>query len=378
MTLRRVLCVSAACLALIASSALAQPDKGIGRHAEPDPGVIHLNSAPNTVHRGILSPYLQPVLTIKSGQTVEIDTVSHGGLQGDPVRFFARAGIKANDVLPDAVAISMMARPAPPPGTPPALAAGGGGHVLTGPIFIDGAEPGDLLEVRILKVTPRVRYGVNNAGNGGAAPGMMHDHPPPPGGKVIRYDVASNTVNFAPGIHFPMRPFMGIMAVAPTQTISSRSPGIYGGNMDFEKLQAGATLYLPVLVRGALFVTGDSHAGQGDGEVSGNAIEASMAPTLQFIVHKGAGQDLTMPYAEDARNFYILGMNPSLNLALDFAVRETVDFLGRNYGLSKPDAYSLCSTGIDFGIAEAVDQNLVVYATIPKDWFAKKFAYWKS
>lgn len=373
---RMVLCAWVAALGLIASSALAQKDRSANRQEKPDAGVVHLTSEPNTVHRGILSPYLTPVLTIKSGQTVEIDTVSHGGLQGDPVKFFARAGIKANDVLPDAVAIGMMARPAPPPGTPPSLGAGGG-HVLTGPIYIDGAEPGDLLEVRILKVTPRVPYGVNNAGNGGAAPGMMHDHPPPPGGKVIRYDVASNTVNFAPGIHFPMRPFMGIMAVAPTQTISSRSPGIYGGNMDFEKLQAGATLYLPVLVRGALFVTGDSHAGQGDGEVSGNAIEASMTPTLQFIVHKGAGQDLTMPYAEDIKNFYILGMNPSLNLALDFAVRETVDFLGRNYGLSKADAYSLCSTAIDFGIAEAVDQNLVVYATIRKDWFAKKFAHWK-
>jgi len=377
MKLRMVLCASAAALGLIATSALAQKDRSANHPEKPDAGIVHLNSAPNTVHRGILSPYLAPVLTIKSGQTVEIDTVSHGGLQGDPMKFFARAGIKTNEVLPDAVAISMMAKPPMPPGTPPSVGAGGG-HVLTGPIYIDGAEPGDLLEVRILKVTPRVPYGVNNAGNGGAAPGMMHDHPPPPGGKVIQYDIASNTVNFAPGIHFPMRPFMGIMAVAPTQTISSRSPGIYGGNMDFEKLQAGATLYLPVLVRGALFVTGDSHAGQGDGEVSGNAIEASMTPTLQFVLHKGAGQDMTMPYAEDAKNFYILGMNPSLNLALDYAVRETIDFLSRNYGLSKADAYSLCSTAIDFGIAEAVDQNLVVYGTIPKDWFAKKFAYWKS
>lgn len=339
--------------------------------------VIHLDSTPKTIHRGILSPDLAPVLTIKSGQTVEIDTVSHGGLNADPVGFFGKAGIESKDVLPDVVAISHMPKPPPAaPGQPQPL--GFGGHVLTGPIFVDGAEPGDMLEVRILKVTPRVPYGVNNAGNGGAAPGMMEGEKPPAGGKVIKYDIAKHMVNFAPDIHFPMRPFMGIMAVAPVKTISSRSPGIYGGNMDFEKLQAGATLYLPVLVKGALFVTGDSHAGQGDGEVSGNAIEASMTPTLQFIVHKGAGKDMTMPYAEDAANFYILGMDPNLNNALNFSIRETVSFLVRNYGLSRPDAYSLCSTAIDFGIAEAVDQNLVVYGKIPKAWFAKKFPYWKS
>jgi acetamidase/formamidase len=148
--------------------------------------------------------------------------------------------------------------------------------------------------------------------------------------------------------------------------------------MDFEKLQAGSTLYLPVLVKGALFVTGDSHAGQGDGEVSGNAIEASMAPTLQFIVHKGEGKDMTEPYAEDAQNFYILGMDPDLGKSLANTIKETVKFLGKKYGLTPTDAYSLCSTGIDFGIAQAVDLNLTTYGKIPKAYFAKKFPYWKA
>jgi acetamidase/formamidase len=335
-------------------------------------GVIHLESTPSTVHRGLLSPTWKPVLTIKSGQTVEIDTISHSGLTEDPVQFFARAGIAANEVLPDAKAVYSMPRPDPPP--PPVSVSV---HVLTGPIYIDGAEPGDLLEVRILKVTPRVAYGVNTAADGGAAPGMLPPTPPgQPVGKIIKYDIAKKTVNFSPDIHFPVRPFMGIMAVAPSETVSSRAPGQFGGNMDFKRLQAGATLYLPVLVKGALFVTGDPHASQGDGEVSGNALESSMTPTLQFILHKGAGKELTMPYAEDAANYYVLGMDTNLDKALSNAIKETVKFLGRQYALSPADAYSLCSTAIDFSIAEAVDSNLTIYGTVPKTYFAKQTSYW--
>jgi acetamidase/formamidase len=323
--------------------------------------LVHLRSTPATVHRGVLSPLFAPVLHITSGQTVEIDTISHGGLTDDPVKFFAQGGIPADQVLPDVVAVSRVPK-----------TSGFGGHVLTGPIYVDGAEPGDMLEIRILKIASRVDYGVNNAGSGGAAPGMLSTD----GTKIIRYDPTTRTVDFAPGIHFPMRPFMGIMAVAPPKPISSRPPGLYGGNMDFEKLQAGATLYLPVLVKGALFVTGDPHAAQGDGEVSGNAIEASNTPTLQFILHKGAGKAMTAPMAEDAANFYILGMDPDLNKALAVTIRNTVAFLHNRFGLSPEDGYSLCSTGIDFGIAEAVDQNLVVYATVRKSMFRRTFPYW--
>jgi acetamidase/formamidase len=323
---------------------------------------LHLKSTPETVHRGVISPDIKPVLTIKSGDTVIVDTISHGGLnEGDPVAFFAKEGIPESGVLKDAVAIAKMSR-----------TEGFGGHVLTGPIYIEGAEPGDMLEIRIKKVTPRVPYGVNNAGSGGAAPDMMEGH----NSKTIKYDIAKKVVNFSDTIHFPMRPFMGIMAVAPAEKISSRAPGLYGGNMDFEKLQAGSTLYLPVLVKGALFVTGDSHASQGDGEVSGNALEASMTPTLEFIVHKGEGKAMAMPLVEDKENYYILGMDHDLGKALTNAIKETVKFLGNRYGLSPQDAYSLCSTGIDFGIAQAVDLNLTVYGKIPKAYFKDKSAYW--
>jgi acetamidase/formamidase len=133
-----------------------------------------------------------------------------------------------------------------------------------------------------------------------------------------------------------------------------------------------------VLVPGALFVTGDSHAGQGDGEVDGTAIEASMAPTLQFIVHKGEGKDMDMPYAEDAQNFYILGMDQDLGKALKNTIQETIKFLGTRYGLNAKDAFSLCSTGLDFGLAQSVDLNLTMYGKVPKAYFAKTFPYWKS
>jgi acetamidase/formamidase len=319
----------------------------------------HVPSDAKTMHRGIISPTLPPALRIKSGDTVTIDTVSHSGLVDEgPVKFFAKAGIAEKNVLKDAVTASTLTR------TP-----GFGGHVLTGPIYIDGAEPGDMLEIRIKKVTPRVPYGVNNAGSGGAAPDMI-------AGKerlsnTIKYDIAKKIAYFKPGITFPLRPFMGIMAVAPAKQISSQAPGLYGGNMDFERLQAGSTLYLPVLVKGAMFVTGDSHAAQGDGEVSGNALEASMAPTLEFIVHKGEGATMTMPMAEDKDNYYILGMDPDLNKALSNTIKETVKFLGKKFGLSPADAYSLCSTAIDFSVAQAVDRNLTMYAKIPKSFFQK-------
>ena len=325
----------------------------------------HLPSRVETVHRSVLSPEFKPVLKIKSGDTVVIDTVSHGGLTtNDPVRFFAADGIAERDVLKDAVDIAKLP-----------YDKSFGGHVLTGPIALEDAEPGDMLEVRIRAVKPRVAYGVNNAANGGAAPDMLPKGTP--GSKTIKYNVSTRTAQFAPGITFPLRPFLGTMAVAPTGPIPSRAPGIYGGNMDFQKLQAGATLYLPVQVKGALFVAGDPHASQGDGEVSGNALESSMQATLEFILHKAGGKAMTMPFAEDKDNFYVLGMDPDLNKALTHTIEETVKFLGAKYGVKPQDAYSLCSTAIDFGLAEAVDANLVMYAKVPKSFFAKKTPYWK-
>jgi acetamidase/formamidase len=325
---------------------------------------VTLQSTPKTVVRGIFASDVPPVLRIRTGQTVRIDTVSHQGLQKNPVEYFAADGIPESQVLPDAIAIYK--------GVP--ATSGFGGHVLTGPIYIESAEPGDVLEVRVRQLDNRVPYGVNAVGKGGVLPGLLPDSDP----KTIKLDLARGVAKFSADVEIPLVPFLGIMAVAgpPEQPrISSRPPGAYGGNMDFKHLTVGSTLYLPVFNKGALFYTGDSHAVQGDGEVDGTALEASLTATLQFIVHKGGGKDLLFPRAEDAENYYVLGMDKDLNLALKNAVSEAVKFL-QGKGLSVRDAYALSSVGVDFGIAEAVDENLTVYGKIPKRLFKARAPYW--
>ena len=148
--------------------------------------------------------------------------------------------------------------------------------MLTGPVYVEGARPGDMLEVRILDVEIRVPYGVNVTGPGrGAAPDLLRE----PADKIILLDLQRNVALFAPGVEVPLAPFMGIVAVAPPpelKRVSTKPPGAFGGNLDFKHLVAGSTLYLPVFNEGALFYTGDGHACQGDGEVDGTAIEISL------------------------------------------------------------------------------------------------------
>jgi acetamidase/formamidase len=158
--------------------------------------------------------------------------------------------------------------------------------------------------------------------------------------------------------------------------VSSRPPSRWGGNIDFNKLGPGATLYLPVFNEGAQFFTGDPHAVQGDGEVNGTAIEASLTATLQFVVHKGAGTVMRWPRAEDANNYYVMGLDLDLDVALQEAVRESIAFLKKRYNLSDADAYSLSSVGIDFRVGEAVDSVLMVYGVIPKRLFKTNTPYW--
>lgn len=354
--------LSLALLAVITPFALASQAL-----AQASESVVHLKSTVQTVIRGEINNTRTPVLRIKSGQTVRIDTISHAGAVADPVAYFGAAGIPADQVLKDVIDIGKAS-----------AANGWGGHVLTGPIYIEDAAPGDLLEIRIISVEPRVPYGVNSVGVGGAAPGMLTAGGP----RIIKFNMERRSALVASGIEVPLAPFMGIMAVAPSPEdggkTPSRPPGKFGGNMDINRLTAGTTLYLPVFNPGGLFYTGDAHAVQGDGEVSGTAIEASLTPTLQFIVHKGAGKALTWPIAEDSQNFYIMGMDQKLDVALSNAIKETVSFLGRAAGLSPQEAYSLSSVGINFSIAEAVNLNLNVYGIVPKSYFSKPIEDWKK
>lgn len=327
-----------------------------------------LASKPANVVWGYIPVGVTPVLTIKSGQTVRIDTISHQGLltDKDPASYFGAAGIPPGQVLEDAKDLyKTVTRPK-----------GGSAHVLTGPIYIDDAEPGDMLEVRILKLEHRVPYGVNFSNKGtGVLPGLL----PGPTPKIIKLDVDRRVALFSDDIEVPLGPFMGIMAVAPPERlgiVSSRPPSHWGGNLDFKRLVAGSTLYLPVFNKGAQFYTGDAHAAQGDGEVNGTAIEASQTPTLQFVLHKRKGKDMTWPRAEDADHFYAMGMDVDLNVAMKHATQETVDFLQREKGLSAADAYSLASIAVDFHVGEAVDFVQMVYGAIPKKIFKTNPGYW--
>ena len=161
------------------------------------------------------------------------------------------------------------------------------------------------------------------------------------------------------------------------KSVISRPPGTFGGNLDLKQLTRGSTLYLPVYNSGAQFFTGDAHSVQGDGEVDGTAIETSLAPTLQFFVHKAKGAGMKWPRAETPTHYIAMGIDKDLNLALKAAVQETVDFLMREKGLDAKSAYAIASIGVDFRIAEAVNLNQMVYGMIPKSLFVKERAgYW--
>jgi len=329
-----------------------------------------LASTADTVSWGWIEASRTPVLKVSSGQTVRIDTVSHQGVntEQNPVELFAAAGIPADQVLPDALEIFQNVH----------HGEGAGAHILTGPVYVDGAESGDMLEVRILNVEFRVPYGINSTGPGR---GVLTELLAQPQQKVIKLDLNRMVGLFAQGVEVPLAPFMGIVAVAPPVELSpanTKPPGPWGGNLDFKHLTAGATLYLPVFNPGALFYTGDGHGCQGDGEVDGTAIEISLTPTVQLIVHKGAGLELNAPRAEDAGHYYPMGLGSDLNEATKNAVQATVVFLQGHAQLSAAEAYALCSLAVDFRIGEAVNSVVMVYGVVPKSLFKTNSEYWKS
>ncbi|MGH8661262.1 MAG: acetamidase/formamidase family protein [Burkholderiales bacterium] len=324
---------------------------------------VILRATPAAVSWGWIASDRAPVARVKSGQRLRIETVTHQGLNTDqdPIAFFGAAGIAPGEVLPEAVEIYRNVK----------RGEGAGPHLLTGPVHVEGARPGDMLEVRVLDVAIRVPYGVNATGPGrGAVPDLLAQAAQ----KVIRLDLGRGVALFSKDVEVPLAPFMGIIAVAPPpqlKHVSTKPPGAFGGNLDFRHLVAGSTLYLPVFNDGALLYTGDGHACQGDGEVDGTAIEISLTPTLQLIVHEGAGRDMKWPRAEDAAHFYPMGMGTTIDEALRNAIREAVDFLKHRAGLTTADAYALCSLAVDFRIGEAVNDVLMVYAVIPKRLFKR-------
>ena len=325
-----------------------------------------LKSTPDTILWGYIAANLQPALTIKSGQIVEIEALSHQGLttNKDPEKFFAGYGIPGNEVLADAKSIyANVKRPK-----------GASVHILTGPIYIEGADPGDTLEIRVHDIKFRVPYGVNNTGPGkGVLPKLLKDAT----AKLIRIDLERRVALFSDDIQIPLNPFMGIMAVSPPTSlgmVSSTPPGAWGGNIDLKYTGIGSSLFLPVFNKGGQFFTGDGHAVQGDGEVDGGAIEISLKPTLQFIVHKG--KTIRQPRVETAIDYLTTGLDVDLNVATRIALQEAVDYLQEEKGLSAADAYALSSLAVDLGIGEAVDIVNLVYAKIPKKIFKNNPEFW--
>jgi acetamidase/formamidase len=325
-----------------------------------------LKSTPDTVLWGYIAANLAPALTVKPGSLVEIEALSHQGLTTaqDPEVFFARYGIAGHEVLADAKQVyAEVKRPK-----------GASVHILTGPIYVEGAEPGDTLEIRVHDIKFRVPYGVNNTGPGkGVLPKLLKE----PTAKLIRVDLERRVALFSDEIEIPLNPFMGIMAVAPPTSlglVSSTPPGAWGGNIDLKFTGIGSSLFLPVFNKGGQFFTGDGHAVQGDGEVDGGAIEISLKPTLQFLVHKG--KTLKQPRVETATDYLTTGLDVDVNVAMRIALQEAVDFLQCEKGMSAADAYALSSLALDLGIGEAVDVVNLVYAKIAKSIFKNNPEFW--
>lgn len=317
-------------------------------------GKVHvLKPSPKTVAWGYYDASTPPVLRIKSGDAVEVNTL----ITSSPAR------LEVAGVPPDQVeqALRDIFREVTNKGP--------GGHILTGPIYIEEAEPGDTLEVRIESVKLAIPYAYNGFRPGS---GFIPEDFPYARMKIIPLDERRMIGRFADGVEIPLRPFFGSMGVAPPEAsgrISSAPPWIHAGNLDNKELVEGTTLFIPVHVRGALFLVGDGHAAQGNGEVDITALETSLSGRLRFFVRKG--MRLKWPRAETPTHFITMGIHEELNEATKLAIRETIDFLVNEKQLSRDDAYMLTSAAIDLCITELVDGNKGVHAMIPKALFVK-------
>jgi acetamidase/formamidase len=244
---------------------------------------------------------------------------------------------------------------------------GPGGHILTGPVYVEGAEPGDALEVKILSIDLAIPYGYNGCS------GFVRencDTTNPLRTRIMQLDKKTMTATFAPGIVIPLRPFFGSMGVAPPPEagrISSNPPWIHAGNLDNKALVAGTTLFIPVHTAGALFEVGDGHAAQGDGEVDQTAIETSLRGRLQLTVRKG--MKLAWPRAETATDYISMGTDEDLTKATKIAIQEMIDFLVAEKKLDKMAAYQLTSIAGNVAMTQLVDGKVGVHVKMPKEIF---------
>jgi acetamidase/formamidase len=336
--------------ALLTLSALSLSLSAQKKGSPSDPYI--LNPTPTTVAWGYYWSEATPALKVQSGDYVKVRTV----LTSDPKRLEA-AGVPPDQVEQELRDVQAVKERGP------------GGHVLTGPIYVEGAEPGDVLEVRFQTIDLAIPYGYNAIGQAGFLSDEIFERKM----RIIRLDKDKMIGHFSDSIEIPLHPFFGSVGVAPPKEVgrwNSAPPWINAGNLDNKELVAGSSLFIPVYAKGALLEIGDGHAAQGNGEVDITAIETSLIANLQLIVHKG--KTLHWPRAETATHIITMGCDRDLNAATHIAVREMIRYLMDEKKMSQADAYMLCSVAVDVDITQLVDGNVGVHCMLPKSIFIKK------
>jgi acetamidase/formamidase len=308
--------------------------------------------APENVHWGHFDATRPAVLRIESGDRVRVETLLARGL--DRLRL---AGLTDSDFHPRELAVEAAVTDRGP-----------GPHPMTGPIWIEGAEPGDALEIRIERVELLTPWGASGFLPGG---GTIPEDFPYGAIRLFQLDAGTGLARMGDlNLRIPIAPFFGTIGVAPpvlSGRISTGPPGAHTGNLDNRQLVAGTTLFVPVLVEGALLSIGDGHAAQGDGEVSGTAIETSLAGTVQVLLHKGRGRG--WPRAETPTHYISMGLHQDLDEAARIATREMVDFLVREKAMDPADAYVLCSVALDLNVTQVVNGTKGVHGMLAKSIF---------
>ena len=307
----------------------------------------------DTIHWGYFDGSLAPITHIDSGDIVEVETPLDGAsalqLFGAPPELITATSRELESV--------------------PQKDRGPGPNILVGPIAVNGAAPGDVLEVRVLELRPADNYAENLF----VPNGTLAEDLPQARARFVPLDKVGKVAVFAPGIEIPMHPFFGTMGVAPAAwlgRINDGPPDYIGGNLDNKDLVEGSTLYLPIQVKGALFSVGDGHAGQGDGEVDGTALEVTLHGKLQLTVRKDMHP--LWPRAETPESYITMGFSPDLNRAAVQAVREMVHFLVEERHLSAEDAYMLISVAADLHVTQIVDGTKGIHVVLPKQIFVHK------
>ncbi|MDR3507564.1 MAG: acetamidase/formamidase family protein [Caulobacteraceae bacterium] len=345
--------------------------------ADTLPGALHrLNATPETVHWGYFDPARAPSLRVKSGDLIQAEAITHHA--GD-----------APDLMMDE-AVTRLFKEIPESDRNPGV------HIMTGPIYVEDAKPGDILEVRYLRMVPRCNYGSNLAANWGYLYKEFGEKE-----RVTIYELNANanqaqalyaydfpgkylvpgTITHCPvcdrqpalkGVRVQARPHLGTAGVAPDVhgRVSTIPPGLHGGNIDNWRIGAGSTMYYPVQVDGGLFSIGDPHVSQGDGELSGTAIEASLNVLFQIVLRKDFS--VPSPLLETPNYWIVHGFNEDLNVAMRDASLDMLGLLTDHVGLSRNDAYSLMSVASDFAVTQVVDGRQGVHVKIPRSVFPQK------